>query len=79
MGMMHNTHRGTVVKRLGPKPCRARPVSEVLPSGCWKGERCVILGGGPSLRGFDFSVLDGIMQNQYFKGRESLLTHIYLA
>jgi len=60
MGFRVNTHRGTVVKRLGPKPCKARPVSEVLPSGCWKGERCVILGGGPSLRGFDFRVLDGM-------------------
>jgi len=68
--MSMNTHRGTVVKRLGPKPCKARPVMEVLPSGCWKGERCVILGGGPSLGGFDFSVLDGthtIGINKMFK------------
>ena len=58
--MSFNTHRGTVVKRIGPKPCKARPVSDVLPSGAWRGERCVILGGGPSLEGFDFGVLDGI-------------------
>jgi hypothetical protein len=31
----------------------------VLPSGAWAGRRCFILGGGPSLRGFDFSRLRG--------------------
>lgn len=30
-----------------------------IPSGSWKGRRCFILGGGPSLKGFDFSKLKG--------------------
>jgi SAM-dependent methyltransferase len=32
---------------------------DVLPSGSWKGRRCFILGGGQSLKGFDFSQLKG--------------------
>jgi len=32
---------------------------EVLPDGAWEGRPCVIVGGGPSLRGFDFSRLKG--------------------
>jgi len=34
-------------------------LSEVLPEGSWKGRSCFIVGGGPSLRQFDFSLLDG--------------------
>lgn len=37
-----------------------RPLlSNFLPDGAWKGRRCFIVGGGPSLRGFDFSQLKG--------------------
>lgn len=32
---------------------------EVLPDNSWKNRRCFIIGGGPSLRGFDFSQLKG--------------------
>lgn len=32
---------------------------DILPSGSWKGKRCFIVGGGLSLKGFDFSRLDG--------------------
>lgn len=35
-----------------------RPVHEVLKTGAWKGRRCFVLGGGPSLKDFDFSCLD---------------------
>lgn len=35
------------------------PLTAVLPTGAWAGRRCFILGGGPSLRGFDFSRLAG--------------------
>lgn len=31
----------------------------VLPDGSWKGQRCFIIGGGPSLKGFDFERLRG--------------------
>jgi len=36
-----------------------RRLHEVLPDGSWKGRPCVIVGGGPSLRDFDFSLLRG--------------------
>ena len=35
------------------------PLYAVLPDGSWRGERCFIIGGGPSLKGFDFERLRG--------------------
>lgn len=37
-----------------------RFVAEVLPDGCWHGHPAFIVGGGPSLEGFDFSRLRGL-------------------
>lgn len=36
-----------------------RPACEVLKDGEWAGQRCFIIGGGPSLTGFDFERLRG--------------------
>jgi len=36
-----------------------RPFHEVMRDGAWAGERCFIIGGGPSLLGFDFERLRG--------------------
>jgi hypothetical protein len=36
-----------------------RPFYEVMEDGAWAGHRCFIIGGGPSLRGFDFNRLKG--------------------
>lgn len=36
-----------------------RPFSDVMNDGAWAGHRCFILGGGPSLAGFDFGRLQG--------------------
>jgi hypothetical protein len=36
-----------------------RMISEVLPDGSWKGKKAFIVGGGPSLQGFDFKKLKG--------------------
>jgi len=36
-----------------------RPFHEVMLDGAWAGERCFIIGGGPSLIGFDFERLRG--------------------
>ena len=33
-------------------------LAAVLPNDAWLNKKCFILGGGPSLKGFDFSVLD---------------------
>ena len=37
--------------------CRASYITEILPNGSWKGKTCFLIGGGPSLAGFDFSPL----------------------
>ena len=36
-----------------------RPFSAVMPDGAWAGEPCFVIGGGPSLIGFDFERLRG--------------------
>jgi len=36
-----------------------KPLFSVLKGGEWHGQRCFIIGGGPSLRGFDFERLKG--------------------
>ena len=36
---------------------QGRMLYDILPDGAWKGQRCFIIGGGESLRGFDFSKL----------------------
>ena len=48
-----------------------RPFWEVVPDGAWAGERCFIIGGGPSLAGFDFERLRG-------KGRIIAINAAYL-
>lgn len=35
-----------------------RPLFSVLKGGEWRGQRCFVIGGGPSLRGFDFDQLE---------------------
>ncbi len=40
-------------------PTEERLFSNTLEDGAWKGQRCFIIGGGPSLKGFDFSKLKG--------------------
>jgi len=42
-----------------PKAPADRNLAYMLPDGAWKGQRCFIIGGGPSLKGFDFSRLFG--------------------
>jgi hypothetical protein len=53
-----------------PASPAARSFSDRFPDGCWKGQRCFIIGGGPSLKGFDFERLRGervIAINKAFK------------
>lgn len=35
-----------------------RRVTDIVSDGCWSGRRCFIIGGGESLKGFNFSQLD---------------------
>lgn len=37
--------------------CRAPYITEVLPSGAWKDKTCFLIGGGPSLKNFDFNLI----------------------
>lgn len=58
MGILIRHNRGSHILR---KPvhtrCYGSPITEVLPSNCWAGQTCFIIGGGPSLSGFDWSQL----------------------
>jgi hypothetical protein len=36
-----------------------RHITDAIADGAWAGQRCFIIGGGPSLRGFDFSRIRG--------------------
>lgn len=53
--MAQQAHR---TYRTVPTPA-AGPFSDRFPDGAWKGRRCFIIGGGPSLKGFDFNRLRG--------------------
>ena len=37
--------------------CRASYITEILPTGSWKDKTCFLLGGGPSLKDFDFDII----------------------
>lgn len=53
-----HTKGAKVIPTRSSVKCRAKHITEVLPSGAWNGRRCFIIGGGPSLKHFDYSVLD---------------------
>ena len=38
---------------------RPKSLWNIMPRNLWQGRRCFIVGGGPSLNGFDWSLLDG--------------------
>jgi len=56
--MLHFNGRMRYVTRLGEKPVVARQ-DGLLRADLWKDRACYIVGGGPSLRGFDWSSLRG--------------------
>lgn len=37
--------------------CKAAHITKVLSSGAWKGKTCFLIGGGPSIKGFDFNLI----------------------
>ena len=49
----------------------AHKLWQSLPSGIWIGRRCFIIGGGPSLKGFDFNQLKGELVITVNRGFES--------
>jgi len=56
-------HKGVGITK-GPIPylqpsIKGNFLYDFLPDGAWTGRRCFIIGGGPSLKGFNFSRLKG--------------------
>jgi len=49
----------TIMENRNKKRDQTRNLENVLPDGSWKDQRCFIIGGGPSLTGFDFERLRG--------------------
>lgn len=50
---------------------KRRMLFQMMPNGIWSGRRCFIVGGGPSLKGFDFSRLKGEIVVTVNRGFES--------
>lgn len=48
-----------IIPRTRSQSCRAMEITQAIDSGAWKGRKCFLIGGGPSLRGFDYSQLKG--------------------
>jgi len=60
MGFTINHTRSTkIVLTKSSQVCKANPITNIFTSGAWQGKRCFIIGGGPDLIGFDFSILNG--------------------
>jgi hypothetical protein len=52
---LHRQTQEMVRRQVAPH----KPFHEVVPDGAWRGQPVFIIGGGPSLRGFDFGRLRG--------------------
>ena len=59
--LVDHSKRSRVIQssRLNPSRCLATKLADVLPTNSWKGETCFLIGGGPSLVGFDWKLLQG--------------------
>jgi hypothetical protein len=55
----HPRHTKPEEPRPQPKPPKSRQLRDYFKAGDWKGQRCWIIGGGPSLRGFNWKRLRG--------------------
>lgn len=55
MGFVINHSKLTKVIPRKNNGCKASSIISILSSGAWEGKRCFILGGGPSLKGFDYN------------------------
>ena len=57
MGILIKHNRSTRVIPIKRAVCRARCITKILPTGAWKGKTCFLIGGGPSLKDFDFDLI----------------------
>jgi len=57
MGFTINHSKLTKIIPRKNNGCKALNITSILSSGVWEGKRCFLLGGGPSLIGFDYNLI----------------------
>jgi len=57
MGTLIGHTKTTMIIPTKGTACRASRITDILPSGAWKGKTCFLIGGGPSLKDFDFNLI----------------------
>jgi len=57
MGVTIKHNKSTRIIAASERVCLAKPISEILSSTSWKDRRCFLIGGGPSLRNFNFNCI----------------------
>lgn len=57
MGTVIKHSKNTRVIPIKNRSCKAMNITNILPTGTWKGKTCYLIGGGPSLKTFDFSCI----------------------
>jgi hypothetical protein len=59
MGVLINHSKLTsVIPVQNAKGCKAKDITTILPSGSWASKRCLLIGGGPSLEHFDYTIIE---------------------
>ena len=57
MGVVIRHAKSTKVVAVAERICLGKPIIEILSSDSWKGRRCFLLGGSPSMRSLDFDLI----------------------
>lgn len=57
MGTTIKHRKGTRVIPVKNRRCKAKNITHILPTGAWKNKTCYLIGGGPSLKTFDFNCI----------------------
>jgi len=58
MGCIINHTRGTkIVLTKSSQVCKAKPITNIFTRGAWRDSRCFLIGGGFSLKDFDFNLI----------------------